>query len=226
MQSCSGRITAKATRAVYPDDDALLADIAAAYRQVIADLYAAGCRNVQLDDCTWGMFCDAGYQQFLASTGAKLEDEAEKYLQLNNAALEGKPADLVVTTHVCRGNYHSTWASSGGYAPIAPILFAKAHVDGFYLSLMTPVPAILHRCSLLPRAKKSGAGPGDHQVPGAGGSGGGKSADRPGSGAGALENLCLSPQCGFASCEIGNKLTDDEQWAKLNLVRTVARQVW
>ena len=216
----------KATRAVYPDDDALLADIAAAYRQVIADLYAAGCRNVQLDDCTWGMFCDAGYQQFLASTGAKLEDEAEKYLQLNNAALEGKPADLVVTTHVCRGNYHSTWASSGGYAPIAPILFAKAHVDGFYLEfddarsgdfaplqfvapgkkvvlgLVTTKSPVLED----PEAVKARIAQAAELVP--------------------LENLCLSPQCGFASCEIGNKLTDDEQWAKLNLVRTVARQVW
>ena len=216
----------KATRAVYPDDDALLSDIAAAYRQVIADLYAAGCRNVQLDDCTWGMFCDAGYQQFLASTGAKLEDQAEKYLQLNNAALEGKPADLVVTTHVCRGNYHSTWASSGGYAPIAPILFAKAHVDGFYLEfddarsgdfaplqfvapgkkvvlgLVTTKSPVLEN----PEAVKARIAQAAELVP--------------------LENLCLSPQCGFASCEIGNKLTDDEQWAKLNLVRTVARQVW
>ena len=216
----------KATRAVYPDDDALLSDIAAAYRQVIADLYAAGCRNVQLDDCTWGMFCDAGYQQFLASTGAKLEDQAEKYLQLNNAALEGKPADLVVTTHVCRGNYHSTWASSGGYAPIAPILFAKAHVDGFYLEfddarsgdfaplqyvapgkkvvlgLVTTKSPVLED----PEAVKVRIAQAAELVP--------------------LENLCLSPQCGFASCEIGNKLTDDEQWAKLNLVRTIARQVW
>lgn len=216
----------KATRAIYPDDDALLSDIAAAYRQVIADLYAAGCRNVQLDDCTWGMFCDAGYQQFLASTGAKLEDEAEKYLQLNNAALEGKPADLVVTTHVCRGNYHSTWASSGGYAPIAPILFAKEHVDGFYLEfddarsgdfaplqfvapgkkvvlgLVTTKSPVLED----PEAVKARIAQAAKLVP--------------------LENLCLSPQCGFASCEIGNKLTDDEQWAKLNLVRTVARQVW
>ena len=193
----------KATRAIYPDDDTLLADIAAAYRQVIADLYAAGCRNVQLDDCTWGMFCDTGY-----------------------AALEGKPADLVVTTHVCRGNYHSTWASSGGYAPVAPILFAKAHVDGFYLEfddarsgdfaplqfvapgkkvvlgLVTTKSPVLEN----PEAVKARIAQAAELVP--------------------LENLCLSPQCGFASCEIGNKLTDDEQWAKLDLVRTVARQVW
>ena len=152
----------KATRAVYPDDDALLSDIAAAYRQVIADLYATGCRNVQLDDCTWGMFCDAGYQQFLASTGAKLEDEAEKYLQLNNAALEGKPADLVVTTK-------------------SPVLEDPEAVKA----------RIAQAAELVP-----------------------------------LENLCLSPQCGFASCEIGNKLTEEEQWAKLALVKEIAEEVW
>ena len=129
----------KATRAVYPDDDALLSDIAAAYRQVIADLYAAGCRNVQLDDCTWGMFCDAGYQQFLASTGAKLEDEAEKYLQLNMCA------GAIITPP--------------GPAPAAmrllhPFCLLRNMWTAFIWSLMTPVPAILHRCSLLPRAKK------------------------------------------------------------------------
>ena len=164
-------------------------------------------------------------RQILEQT-ALLEDQAEKYLQLNNAALEGKPADLVVTTHVCRGNYHSTWASSGGYAPIAPILFAKAHVDGFYLEfddarsgdfaplqfvapgkkvvlgLVTTKSPVLED----PEAVKARIAQAAELVP--------------------LENLCLSPQCGFASCEIGNKLTDDEQWAKLDLVRTVARQVW
>mgnify|MGYP000856213099 CR=1 FL=1 len=208
------------------DYDELADDNAKAFHGLIMALYEAGCRSLQLDDCTWGMFCDAGYQQFLASTGAKLEDQAEKYLQLNNAALEGKPADLVVTTHVCRGNYHSTWASSGGYAPIAPILFAKAHVDGFYLEfddarsgdfaplqfvapgkkvvlgLVTTKSPVLED----PEAVKARIAQAAELVP--------------------LENLCLSPQCGFASCEIGNKLTDDEQWAKLDLVRTVARQVW
>ena len=216
----------RSTRKIYATNEELIHDIGVAYQDVIRQFYDAGCRNLQLDDCTWGMFCDAGYQQFLASTGAKLEDQAEKYLQLNNAALEGKPADLVVTTHVCRGNYHSTWASSGGYAPIAPILFAKAHVDGFYLEfddarsgdfaplqfvapgkkvvlgLVTTKSPVLED----PEAVKARIAQAAELVP--------------------LENLCLSPQCGFASCEIGNKLTDDEQWAKLNLVRTVARQVW
>ena len=98
----------KNTDAVYPDHEQLLQDIAAAYRTVIRDLYAAGCRSIQFDDCTWGMFCDPNYQAFIAQAGIKLEDQANEYLRLNNLALEGRPADLALTTHVCRGNYHST----------------------------------------------------------------------------------------------------------------------
>ena len=123
----------KNTDAVYPDHEQLLQDIAAAYRTVIADLYAAGCRSVQFDDCTWGMFCDSGYQGFLETSGLSLAQMQEEYLRLNNLAIEGKPADLALTTHVCRGNYHSTWASQGGYAPVAPFLFAQENVDAFYL---------------------------------------------------------------------------------------------
>ena len=216
----------KNTDAIYPDHEQLLQDIAAAYHTVLADLYAAGCRSVQFDDCTWGMFCDSGYQGFLETCGLSLAQMQEEYLRLNNLAIAGKPEDLALTTHVCRGNYHSTWASSGGYAPIAPILFAKAHVDGFYLEfddarsgdfaplqfvapgkkvvlgLVTTKSPVLED----PEAVKARIAQAAELVP--------------------LENLCLSPQCGFASCEIGNKLTDDEQWAKLDLVRTIARQVW
>ena len=107
----------------YPDDEKLIQDIAAAYRTVIADLYEAGCRNIQFDDCTWGLFCDKKYWNGRQNAETELKETAEKYLRLNNLALENRPADLVITTHVCRGNYHSTWASSGGYEPIAEILF-------------------------------------------------------------------------------------------------------
>ena len=214
------------TSAIYPNMEELMQDVAAAYRTVIQELYEAGCRNIQFDDCTWGMFCDTNYWNARQHDNVSLESEAEKYLRVNNLAMEGKPADLTIATHVCRGNYHSTWASSGGYAPIAPILFAKEHVDGFYLEfddarsgdfaplqfvapgkkvvlgLVTTKSPVLEN----PEAVKARIAQAAELVP--------------------LENLCLSPQCGFASCEIGNKLTDDEQWAKLNLVRTVARQVW
>ena len=120
------------TLAVYPDLEELIQDIAQAYRTVIRDLYDAGCRNIQFDDCTWGMFCDKNYWEARQKDSVSLEEEAEKYLRLNNLALENAPEDLVITTHVCRGNYHSTWASSGGYEPIAPFLFAAFFYSWLY----------------------------------------------------------------------------------------------
>ena len=217
---------AKITDEVYPDHEQLLQDIAAAYRTVIADLYAAGCRSIQFDDCTWGMLCDPSYQSFLAETNTKPEDVANEYLRLNNLALDGRPADLAFTTHVCRGNYHSTWASRGGYAPIAPVLFANENVDAFYLEfddersgnfeplqyvaegkkvvlglITTKSPRLEDKAAVTARIQEA-----EKYIP--------------------LERLCLSPQCGFASCEIGNKLTELEQWNKLKLVKEIAESVW
>ena len=216
----------KKTRAVYPDDEQLINDIAAAYRTVIRELYDAGCRNIQFDDCTWGMFCDTRYWSARQNESVSLQDEASKYLKLNNLAIEGKPEDLTLTTHVCRGNYHSTWASSGGYMPIAPFLFSQENADAFYLEfddersgnfeplkyvaegrkvvlglVTTKSPRLEEKAAVIARIHEAA-----QYVP--------------------LENLCLSPQCGFASCEIGNKLTDEEQWAKLALVKEIAEEVW
>lgn len=216
----------KKTTAVYSDIDELINDIAAAYRTVIKDLYNAGCRSIQFDDCTWGMFCDQKYWQARQNDNTTLKEEAEKYLKVNNLALEGRPSDLTITTHVCRGNYHSTWASSGGYAPIAPVLFAKENVDAFYLEfddersggfeplkyvaegkkvvlglITTKSPKLEDKETVIKRIHEAAK-----YVP--------------------LKNLCLSPQCGFASCEIGNKLTDEEQWAKLALVKEIAEEIW
>ncbi len=216
----------KITDAVYPDHEQLIQDIAAAYRQVIKDLYDAGCRNVQFDDCTWGMFCDTEYWNKRQDGATSLKTIAGEYLRLNNLALEGHPADLVINTHVCRGNYHSTWATKGGYAPIAPLLFGREHVDGFYLEfddersggfeplkevapgkkvvlglVTTKRAALENKDAIVARIHEAAK-----YVP--------------------LENLCVSPQCGFASCEIGNKLTEEEQWAKLQLVKEVAEEVW
>ncbi len=210
----------------YPDEEELVHDIALAYRTVIADLYRAGCRNVQFDDCTWGMFCDKRYWEVCQSRGVTVEEEAEKYLRLNNLAIEGKPDDLTLTTHICRGNYHSTWASSGGYEPVAPFLFAKENVSAFYLEfddersggfeplrfvsgdkkvvlglITSKSPALENKQEVIARIHEAAK-----YVP--------------------LDRLCLSPQCGFASCEIGNKLMEEEQWAKLALVKEIAEEVW
>ena len=224
LDRCDGQ--QESLRAVYPTDEELIADIAAAYRTVLADLYAAGCRNVQFDDCTWGIYCD---RDFVAKTGMSPVDIKKVSglgVAINNAALEGKPADLVVNTHVCRGNYHSTYAFEGGYDPVAPYLFANEDVNAFYLEFDTPraggfeplahvaagtkvvlglvtskQPGLEDEELLLRRINEAA-----QYVP--------------------LEDLCLSPQCGFASCECGNKLTEEEQWAKVALVQRVAKRVW
>ena len=216
----------KNTVRFYPDTEALIQDIAKAYRTVIAELYAAGCRNIQLDDCTWGMLCDKGYREALKNSDISADEVAEQYLRLNNLALEGKPEDLVLTTHVCRGNYHSTWASSGGYEPIAEYLFSGENVSAFYLEfddersggfeplrfvaddkkvvlglITSKSPVLEDKEQTIARIHEAAK-----YVP--------------------LDRLYLSPQCGFASCEIGNKLTEEEQWAKLALVKEIAEEVW
>lgn len=216
----------KQTALIYKDKETLIQDIAKAYQQVIQDLYDAGCRNLQLDDCTWGMFCDKGYQDLLKSKNRLIQEEMETYLYLNNLAIENHPEDLVITTHVCRGNYHSTWASSGGYEMVAPLLFARENVDGFYLEfddersggfeplrfvalgkkvvlglITSKSPVLEKEEDIIKRVHEA-----SQYIP--------------------LENLYLSPQCGFASCEIGNKLSEKQQWDKLNLVKNIAFKIW
>ena len=224
LDRCDGQ--QESLRAVYPTDEELIADIAAAYRTVLADLYAVGCRNVQFDDCTWGIYCD---RDFVAKTGMSpvdIKKVSELGVAINNAALEGKPADLVVNTHVCRGNYHSTYAFEGGYDPVAPYLFANEDVNAFYLEFDTPRAGGFEPLAHVAAGKKVVLGLVTSKQPGL--------EDEelllrrineaaqyvP------LEDLCLSPQCGFASCECGNKLTEEEQWAKVALVQRVAKRVW
>lgn len=224
LDRCDGQ--QESLRAVYPTDEELIADIAAAYRTVLADLYAAGCRNVQFDDCTWGIYCD---RDFVAKTGMSpvdIKKVSELGVAINNAALEGKPADLVVNTHVCRGNYHSTYAFEGGYDPVAPYLFANEDVNAFYLEFDTPRAGGFEPLAHVAAGKKVVLGLVTSKQPGL--------EDEellvrrineaaqyvP------LEDLCLSPQCGFASCECGNKLTEEAQWAKVALVQRVAKRVW
>ena len=210
------------TRVYYPDDEELINDIAKAYQQVIKDLYDAGCRNIQFDDCTWGMIVDDRYLQEKIKNWTSFEDEAEKFLKVNNLALEGKPADLVISTHICRGNYNSCYASSGAYDRVAPYVFAQENVDAFYLEYDDERSGSFEALKFIPKHKKVVLGLITTKRP--------ELEDKdfilarikeaatyfP------IENLCLSPQCGFASCEIGNRITEQEQWAKVDLVQKIA----
>lgn len=218
---------ARITRAFYPDDEELLRDLAAAYRRVYLDLYAAGCRNIQLDDCTWGMIVDEeGYWKMREGDGATLEQEAERYLKVNNLSLENLPEDLVVNTHICRGNYHSTYASSGPYDKVAPYVFAQEKVESFYLEYDDKRSGNFTSLKQIPRGKKVVLGLITSKRPELESKELIKRRIYEASQYVPLRDLYLSPQCGFASCEIGNKLTEEEQFAKLRLVKEIAEEVW
>ena len=224
LDRCDGQ--QESLRSVYPTDEALFDAIAAAYRTVIADLYAAGCRNIQFDDCTWGIYCDT---DFVAKTGMSpvdIQKVSELGVALNNAAIEGTPADLVINTHVCRGNYHSTYAFEGGYDPIAPYLFAHENVQAFYLEFDTPRAGGFEPLRHVADGKKVVLGLVTSKQPGLEDEDALVARINEAAQYVPLENLYLSPQCGFASCEIGNKLTEEEQWAKIALIQKVAKRVW
>ena len=216
----------KHTSKYYADTDELADDIAKGYKKVISDLYEAGCRNIQLDDCSWGMLVDPDACKFFDTDEAGLEKVKNELLDINNKAIEGAPDDLVITTHVCRGNFHSTYASSGAYDSVAQTLFAKENVSAYYLEFddersggFEPLKAVSgDKKVVLGLITTKSPVPEDKKV----------IIDRINEAAKyvPLDRLYLSPQCGFASCEIGNKLTEEEQWVKLALVKEIADEVW
>ena len=210
----------------YNNIDDLVNDIAKAYQTVIKDLYDAGCRSLQLDDCTWGMFCDKKYWEVRQDNGFELKDVANLYLKVNNLAISNHPKDLVITTHVCRGNYHSTWASSGGYEPIADILFGHENVDGFYLEFDTDRAGDFSPLRFLADGKQVVLGLVSSKI--------GKLEDKDevigrikeATAYVDINNICISPQCGFASTEEGNVLTEDQQWNKIKFIKEIAEEIW
>lgn len=210
----------------YPNEQELVNDIVAAYGKVIDDLYAAGCRNLQLDDCTWGMFADKIGHTLYGTTREGIVDFQKSHKDINNKVIANAPKDMIINTHVCRGNFHSTYASEGAYDSVADILFGEENVNAYFLEfddersggfaplakvsgekkvvlglITTKSPVLEDKQLVIDRIHDA-----EKYIP--------------------LERLYLSPQCGFASCEIGNKLTGEEQWAKLRLVKEVAEEVW
>lgn len=210
----------------YPDRGELHRDIAQAYRAAIRGFYDLGCRNLQLDDCTWGMLCDARFRESAARNGTDIGALQETYLRLNNEAIADLPEDLVLTTHVCRGNYRSTWAASGGYGPVSEALLGRSAVSAFYLEYDTERAGGFEPLALTPAHKQVVLGlvsskQAELENPEA-------VANRIREAAQVvpLDQLCLSTQCGFASTEEGNLLTEERQWEKIALVREVAESVW
>jgi methionine synthase II (cobalamin-independent) len=210
----------------YADREALYRDICTAYRRAILAFYEIGCRSIQLDDCTWGMLCDRSFWSRMAGDGYRPEELQQLYLRLNNEAIEDLPDDLTVTTHVCRGNYHSTWATSGGYEPVADALLGGENVSAYYLEFDTeragdfsPLKKVSDGKLVVLGLISSKTGGLENRetvirriheaaqlIP--------------------LDRLCLSTQCGFASTEEGNILTEEAQWRKLQFVKEIAQEVW
>jgi len=232
------------TQAIYSDEDDLIDDITQAYQTFIQELYAAGCRNLQLDDCTWGMLADpkfagkggadtplseescCGHSQHKFDHEFEVSAIAEKYLLVNNKAIENAPADLVITTHVCRGNYRSTWAASGGYAPVAKVLFGRENVNAYYLEFDTDRAGDFSPLAEVSGDKKVVLGLVSSKVPQLERVDEIENRIKEAAQYIPLDRLYLSTQCGFASTEEGNSLTEEEQWAKIKLVQEVAKRIW
>ena len=210
----------------YKDNEALFYDdVVAAYRKALQCFYGLGCRNIQLDDTSWGEFCALDKREAYEARGFDLEQIARDYVDVLNRVIEWKPEDLVVNMHICRGNFRSTWFSSGGYEPVAKTLFGHCRVDGFFLEYdsdragdFTPLRYIKDQKVVLGLiTSKSGDLEDKGEV---------ISRIKEASQYVPLEQLCLSPQCGFSSTEEGNILTIEAQWDKLKLIDEIVHEVW
>ena len=210
----------------YKDNEALFYDdVVKAYRKALQCFYDLGCCNIQLDDTSWGEFCALDKREAYEARGFDLEKIARDYVDVLNRVIEWKPEDLVVNMHICRGNFRSTWFSSGGYEPVAKTLFGHCRVDGFFLEYdsdragdFTPLRYIKDQKVVLGLiTSKSGDLEDKDEV---------IARIKEASQYVSLEQLCLSPQCGFSSTEEGNILTIEAQWDKLKLIDEIVHEVW
>jgi 5-methyltetrahydropteroyltriglutamate--homocysteine methyltransferase len=214
-------------RDVYPDMDGFYADTAEAYRKAVKAFYEAGCRYLQLDDTVWAYLCSEKERQAVRERGEDPDALPGIYRDMINHAISGRPDDLTVTTHVCRGNFRSTWISEGGYEPVAETLLREIDYDGYFLEYDSDRAGGFEPLRFLPEGEK-------RVVLGLITSKSGTLEDKDAverriaeaSKFAPLEQFCISPQCGFASTEEGNILAEEEQWQKLALVVTIARETW
>ena len=216
----------ESTFAQYESEEAFIDDVVEVYNEFIRQLYDAGCRNLQLDDCTWGIFTNKSGSLLFGTTEEGTVEVQKKYKDVNNRVIDAAPDDLVVTTHVCRGNYHSTYISSGPYDAVADVLLGEENVSAFFLEFDDERSGGFEPLAKVPEDKKVVLGLVTTKRPELEDKAVLHARIKEASKYVPLERLYLSPQCGFASCEIGNKLTEEEQWAKLRLVKEVAEEVW
>ena len=212
---------------VYPDIEGYFHDVGLAYQKAIRAFYDAGCRYLQLDDTAWSMICDPKEREFSRQRGDDPDRLPAQYARMTNQALAGRPADMVITMHSCRGNFRSTFIAQGGYELVAERLLGEVDIDGYFLEYDSDRAGGFEPLRFVPKGRKQ-------VVLGLVTSKSGtlekkdaikrrideatKYVD--------IDQLCLSPQCGFASTEEGNILAEDEQWAKLRMIRELAGEVW
>ena len=210
-------------RNFYANEDELIDAIGAAYRQVFAELYAAGCRSIQIDDCTWPVLCDP---ELVAKSNIDVDKIAELYLKVNNSVLEYRPEGLVINTHICRGNYRSHFFAKASYDRVANVVFAHENVDAFYLEYDDERSGSFDALKYIPKDKKVVLGVITSKTPELEDLKALEARVRQAAEFIPLDNLFVSPQCGFASTEEGNELTEQQQWDKVDLVVKLAHKIW
>jgi 5-methyltetrahydropteroyltriglutamate--homocysteine methyltransferase len=215
------------SRQAYPDMDEFYADLARVYNEEILDLAAAGCRYLQLDEVNFAYLCDPSLRaQVLENVGEDPETLPHTYARLINAALAGRPAEMAVCVHLCRGNFRGAWVADGGYEPVAEVLFNEIDVKGYFLEYDTARAGSFEPLRFVPKGKivvlgivstKSSVLESKDEL---------KRRIEEASRYLPLEQLALSPQCGFASAAEGNKLTLEDEMAKLRIVVETAHEIW
>ena len=212
---------------VYPDLDGFFHDLGQAYKQAVKGFYDAGCRYLQFDDTVWAYLCSQDELKKARERGDDPDGLQEIYARVINYAIAERPSDMVITTHVCRGNFRSTWISSGGYEPVAETMLAGTNYDGYFLEYDSDRAGGFEPLRFLPKGKKVvvvgvitskfGELEKKDDIK--------RRLEEAGKFA-PIEQLAVSPQCGFASTEEGNVLTEEQQWAKLRMIVDISKEVW
>jgi 5-methyltetrahydropteroyltriglutamate--homocysteine methyltransferase len=213
-------------KTAYPEMDTFFADLAAVFREEIAQLAAAGCTYLEIDDVNFAYLCDPKMREGAKKIGEDPDKLPLLYANLINQCIKERPADMAVCTHLCRGNFRSAWVAEGGYDAVAEVLFNELEVDGYFLEFDTPRAGNFAPLRYMPKDKKLILGlvsskTGELEKP--------EDLKRridEASKLVPLDQLGISPQCGFSSTVLGNKLTIEDQIAKLRLVVEVAKDVW
>ena len=213
-------------KSIYPSMADFYRDLGETYRKVVHAFANAGCRYLQLDEVNLAYLCDPSLRKLIADRGEDPAALPEIYASMINAAIAGIPPDMTITMHLCRGNFRSSFVASGGYEPVAELLFNKINVHGYFMEYDTDRAGGFEPLRFVPKNKtvvlglvttKSGTLENEEEI---------KRRVEQAAKYVALDQLCLSPQCGFASTEEGNTLAEDEEWAKLRMIVDIANEVW